>query len=359
MIQNNYCVIMAGGAGSRFWPLSTNECPKQFLDPMGTGKSFIRNTFERFLTTVPIANFIVVTSAIYKDKILEHIPELTESQVLLEPVRRNTAPCILYATKRIEAMCPNANIVVAPSDHIVTNEIQFVQVVKEGLEFVANSDKLLTIGIKPSRPETGYGYIQIDPESRENGINKVKTFTEKPNKELAQVFVDSGEFLWNSGIFIWSVKAIENAFKEFLPELHSQFNTEKQIFNTADEQKFIDQIYPECNNISIDYGIMEKTQNVYVRAADFGWSDVGTWGSVFTLMQKNELGNATIGNALEYNCKDTIIRMPEGQVAIVDGLEGYLVVQQGPNLIICKQENEQCIKNWVEDVKFKFGEQYT
>ena len=350
---------MAGGTGSRFWPLSTNDCPKQFLDPMGTGKSFLQSTFERFLPIIPQENFIIVTSAAYKDKILEHLPELSEHQILLEPLRRNTAPCILYAVKRIEAITPDANIVVAPSDHIVLNQVEFLEVIKEGLDFVDNSPNLLTIGIKPNRPETGYGYIQFDVEQTGNKINSVKTFTEKPDKELAQVFIDSGEFLWNSGIFLWSLKAIDTAFRQHLPELYQQFNEGKDLFNTSEEQSFINNIYPECSNISIDYGIMEKSETVYVRAANFGWSDVGTWGSVFTHMQKDENQNAVVGEAITSNCTNTVVHIPKGRIAVVDGLDGYLIVQQGPNLLVCKQENEQAIRNWVDEVKYKFGEKYT
>lgn len=349
---------MAGGVGSRFWPLSTNACPKQFLDPIGIGKSFIRSTFERFQNILPVQNFLVVTSDIYRDKVLEHIPELDPSQILLEPVRRNTAPCIAYATYRIAKQNPAANIVVAPSDHLITNELQFQEIIQDGLNFVNQSDNLLTIGIKPSRPETGYGYIQFDPQVKVQNINKVKTFTEKPNLDLALAFVNSGEFLWNSGIFLWSVSGITKAFEELLPDIAAQFAEGAPHYGTPTEQQFINSLYPECRNISIDYGIMEKSSTVYVRAGDFGWSDIGTWGSLYNHAPHNPDGNVVSGQVLTYNTKNTIVNIPDGHAAIIDGLEGYMVVSRGRNLLICKLENEQSIRNWVEDLRLQFGQDY-
>lgn len=357
-MKNNYCVIMAGGVGSRFWPLSTTECPKQFLDPMGLGKSFLRLTFERFLPVIPVKNFLVVTSAAYKEKVLEHLPELNESQILLEPFRRNTAPCVEYAMCRIEKENPNACVVVAPSDHMITNEAQFLQIINDGFEFVKNSYNLLTIGIKPNRPETGYGYIQFEANNVPGSITKVKTFTEKPKLELAKVFYESGEFLWNAGIFIWSIQGIQAAFKEFLPEVHTHFIAGMGVYNTPQEQAFIDDLYPNCENISIDYGVMEKSKCVYVKAGDFGWCDIGTWGSLYTNVVKDDNGNATLGQVLTYDTKNTVVNIPSGKVAIVEGLDGYLVVEKGQSLLICKRENEQSIKNWVDDVKYKFSEEY-
>lgn len=349
---------MAGGVGSRFWPLSTPDCPKQFLDPMGLGKSFLRMTFERMLPIVPVENFLVVTSAVYKEKVLEHIPELDQKQVLLEPVRRNTAPCIEFAMCRIAKINPNASVVVAPSDHMISNEAEFQRIVNEELEFVAQNDCLLTIGVKPSRPETGYGYIQKDTDNAIGNINKVKTFTEKPNAELAKVFVESGEFLWNSGIFVWSVKAIQSAFEQYMPDMYNHFAEGADMFGTDAEQFFIDSLYPSCDNISIDYGIMEKASNVYVRGGNFGWSDIGTWGSLYSQMEKDENGNATVGNVLQYDTKNTVVNISKDKIAIVDGLDGYLVVEKGRSLLICRLENEQAIKNWVNDVKYKFAREY-
>lgn len=358
-MNNNYCIIMAGGIGSRFWPLSRQAMPKQFLDILGTGKSFIRSTFERFSPIVPTSNFLVVTSDIYRDLVLEHLPELTPEQVLCEPLRRNTAPCIAYAAYRILKQCPTANLVVTPSDHLVTNECEFQRIIREGLAFVDSNDKLLTIGIKPSRPETGYGYIQIDSENGEGEFNRVKTFTEKPNLELAKAFVDSGEFFWNAGIFVWSVGGIINALQKYLPELNSQFADGIDKIGTSGEQEFINNLYANCTSISIDYGIMEKADNVYVRSADFGWSDIGTWGSLYTHAGKDENQNAKIqGKTLLYNTKNTIINVSPEKVVVIEGLDGYMVVETESNLLICKIENEQSIRNYVEDVKYTFGEEY-
>lgn len=294
--KNTYCVIMAGGIGSRFWPLSKNRMPKQFLDVLGTGKSFIRSTFERFRPLVPVENFLVVTSESYKELVLSHLPELRPEQVLAEPVRRNTAPCIAYAARRIAAENPEADMVVTPADHLITGEAEFQRIVREGLGFVSGSDKLMTIGIKPSRPETGYGYIQVDasPRSETAGteICKVKTFTEKPNVEMARVFVESGEFFWNSGIFVWSVAGILRALGTYLPEIDAAFAGGREKYGTPQEQAFVDAVYPACDNISIDYGVMEKSPEVYVRCGDFGWSDIGTWGSLYQHAVRDENGNA-------------------------------------------------------------------
>lgn len=359
--DNNYCVIMAGGVGSRFWPLSKTKCPKQFLDILGTGKSFIRSTFERFLPLIPAENFLVVTSDIYRDLVLEHLPELRADQVLCEPVRRNTAPCIAYASYRIKAMNPKANIIVTPSDHLILNEVEFRNIVSQGIEFVSKSTNLLTIGIKPSRPETGYGYIQVDTQGHSGmkSICKVRTFTEKPNLEMAKVFMDSGEFFWNSGIFIWSVTGIVQALNRYLPEVSEHFASGQDVYGTPAEQAFIDELYPRCENISIDYGVMEKADNVYVRCGDFGWSDIGTWGSLYQHATKDCEGNAvTSGDVLTYNTKNSIISLPAGRVAVVEGLDGYLVAEKDGTLLICKLEGEQNIRNYVEDVRYKFSEDY-
>lgn len=362
--QQNYCVIMAGGIGSRFWPLSRNRMPKQFLDILGTGKSFIRSTFERFVPIVPAGNFLVVTSEQYKSLVLEHLPELRPDQVLTEPVRRNTAPCIAYAASRIAAADPEANMVVSPSDHLITGEADFQSVVREGLDFVAGTDKLLTIGIKPSRPETGYGYIQVDTAGGSEGgggaIGKVKTFTEKPNLEMARIFVESGEFFWNSGIFVWSVSGILKAMRTYLPEVEAAFAAGRDRYGTSAEQPFVDSIYPACENISVDYGVMEKSPDVYVRCGDFGWSDIGTWGSLYQHAVRDGQGNAVGGGGevLTYGTSGTVIHVPAGKIAVVEGLEDYLVVERDDALLICRRENEQHIRNYVEDVKYRFGEEF-
>ena len=284
-MENNYCIIMAGGVGSRFWPFSRNNRPKQFLDFFGTERSLLQMTFDRFRHLMPAENILIVSNVIYKDLILEQLPEIKPSQVLLEPNRRNTAPCIAYAVNRIKAMTDKANIVVAPSDHLIMKEADFLETIKVGLDFIEKNDNLLTLGMKPSRPETGYGYIQID--EGDTALRKVKTFTEKPNAELAQIFYETGEFFWNSGIFLWNLQTIDKAFQTLLPEVAVKFNAGKDVFNTDAEQAFIDKMYPSCANISIDYGIMEKAENVYVLCSEFGWTDLGTWGSLYEMSPKD------------------------------------------------------------------------
>lgn len=358
MNNNNFCVIMAGGVGSRFWPLSTAKHPKQFLDVLGCGKSLIRLTFERLLAIAPQENFYVVTNKTYKDLVLQELPELTEEQVLLEPARRNTAPCIQYANYEIKKRNEDARIIVAPSDHIILNEAEFTRTVNEGMDFVSQNDALLTLGIKPSRPDTGYGYIQANFEEAAEGfegINKVKVFTEKPEYDTAKFFVESGEFFWNAGIFIWSLKTIEEAFKQHLTSVYDLFNAETNLAPA----EFIEKTYAECPNISIDYGVMEKAQNVYVFQSDFGWSDLGTWGSLFSNTDHDESNNSMIeGKLLTYDTSDSIIRVPKDKLAVVQGLEGYIVVDSGESLLICKKEDEQKIRQFVNDIKLQFGEEY-
>ena len=351
-MKQNYCIIMAGGIGSRFWPLSKDNYPKQFLDILGTGKSFIRSTFDRFLPIVPAENFLVVTNAAYKDLVLEHLPQIKAEQVLCEPMRRNTAPCIAYATYHIMAECSNANIVVTPADHLITNEVEFQNIISKGFDFVSSdeqSDSLLTIGIRPSRPETGYGYIQVDDRSTaEIGkVVKVKSFTEKPNHEKAVQFLSEGNYFWNSGIFIWSLKGIKNAFDTYLPEIVSVFDQGKETFGTEHEQTFINNKFADCPNISIDYGVMEKSPNTYTIPADFGWSDIGTWGSLFTHAAKDDDNNACSGKAVLVDTTNTIVNIQEGTEAVVQGLENYLVAYRDNSLLICKLHDEQKIKEWI------------
>jgi len=358
MNENNFCVIMAGGVGSRFWPLSTTNCPKQFLDVLGCGKSLIRLTFERLLAIAPKENFYVVTNKIYKDLVLEQLPELTPEQVLLEPARRNTAPCIQYANYEIKKRNEDARIIVAPSDHIILKETEFVDTVLKGMDFASNNEALLTLGIKPSRPDTGYGYIQANFDQGVDGfegINKVKLFTEKPEFDTAKFFFESGEFFWNAGIFIWSLKTIDQAFKEHLPNVYELFNAESDL----PENEFIEKTYSECPNISIDYGVMEKAKNVYVYQSDFGWSDLGTWGSLYSNTELDKDANSLIeGKVLTYNTSNSIIRVPKGKLAVVHGLEDFIVVDSGESLLICKKEDEQEIRKFVNDIKLEFGEEY-
>lgn len=376
MTENNYCVIMAGGVGSRFWPFSRNKKPKQFLDFFGTGRSLLQMTIDRFRPIVPIENILIVTNVLYRDLVLEQIPDLKAEQVLCEPARRNTAPCIAYAAARIKAMEAmrqkgerrKARIVVAPSDHLILQEETFRQTIQQGFDFIENNDALLTLGMKPTRPETGYGYIQMGesigrPDGLRDaslmdmgeGICKVKAFTEKPNLELAKVFLESGDFLWNSGIFIWSLDSILNAFHAYLPEMANKFAEGEKVMGTADEDAFIQQIFPTCPSISIDYGVMEKAKNVHVIPSDFGWSDLGTWGSLYELSDKDENENVTLhSDATYYDSHGNIVTLPKGHLAVVQGLEDCIVAESDGVLLICKRDAEQQIRQFFMDAEVKF-----
>lgn len=382
MNKNNYCVIMAGGVGSRFWPFSRNHKPKQFLDFFGTGRSLLQMTIDRFRPIVPIENILIVTNVLYRDQVLEQIPDLKAEQVLCEPARRNTAPCIAYAAARIKAMeairqkgeRQKARIVVAPSDHLILQEETFRQTIQQGFDFIDKNDALLTLGMKPTRPETGYGYIQMGEDARKascslenareascsleakgEGICKVKAFTEKPNLELAKVFLESGDFLWNSGIFIWSLDSILNAFHAYLPEMANKFAEGENVMGTPEEDAFIQTMFPTCPNISIDYGVMEKAQNVYVIPSDFGWSDLGTWGSLYDLSDKDENENVTLhSDATYYDSHGNIVTLPKGHLAVVQGLEDCIVAESDGVLLICKRDAEQQIRQFFMDAEVKF-----
>jgi mannose-1-phosphate guanylyltransferase len=354
MNKNNYAVIMAGGIGSRFWPMSKVTFPKQFLDILGTGETLIQQTFNRLQRVCPKENILIVTNKNYKDLCLEQLPNVIESNILCEPAIRNTAPCVAYAAFKIQSMNENANMIIAASDHIILKEDEFVRVANDCLEVVAKNDILLTLGIAPSRPDTGYGYIQFTTEKLDNHqrIRKVKTFTEKPNQELALNFLDSGDFLWNSGMFVWSAKSITLAFRKQLRDMYDVFEQGKQFYNTSKETEFIDRIFPGCKNISIDYGIMEKSENVYVYPTDLGWSDLGTWGSLYAHLDLDENRNAVQGNkVMLYDSADNIIKVPNDKVVVMQGMNGYIVVENEGILLICKKENEQQIKEFVADVK--------
>jgi mannose-1-phosphate guanylyltransferase len=357
-MEQNYCIIMAGGVGSRFWPFSRNDRPKQFLDFFGTGRSLLQMTYDRLRKLVPAENILIVSNVIYKELILEQLPEIKANQVLLEPNRRNTAPCIAYAVNRIKAITPKANIIVAPSDHLIMKENDFLDTIKVGFDFVEKNNCLLTLGIKPSRPETGYGYIQID--EGETSLRRVKTFTEKPNAELAQIFFETGEFFWNSGIFLWNLQTIDKAFDELLPEVANKFNAGKPFFNTDKEQEFIDEMYPSCPNISIDYGIMEKASNVHVLCSDFGWTDLGTWGSLYEMSPKDEHDNVTLKcKTVFYESEENIVALPSNKLAVIQDLKGYIVAESDNVLLICKLEEEQKIRQFVNDINVKFDGKYS
>lgn len=361
-MKNNFCIIMAGGIGSRFWPMSKSSRPKQFLDILGTGRTFIQMTYDRFKKVCPAENFYVVTSVDYKDLVLEQLPELSEEQVLLEPLRRNTAPCVAYASYKIKSINPEANIIVAPSDHIILKGDEFIAEIQKGIDFAANNDVLVTLGITPSRPETGYGYIQVDGKSKYKDFDnlfKVKTFTEKPDLEMAEIFVSSGEFFWNSGIFIWSLKSILTAFDRYLDGVSSLFRKGEKLYGTNDEVHFINKTYSECQNISLDYGIMEKAENVHVLCADFGWSDLGTWGSLYENSSKDEFNNSIKGgDVFIYQTENCIVNMPPDKIVVLQGLNGYIVVESDNTLLICKKDDEQQIRQFVSDVKMVKGTEF-
>ncbi len=363
MNKDYYCIIMAGGIGSRFWPLSRARYPKQFIDILGVGKTLLQQTYERFNRLIPADNILIVGNEEYKELISEQLPKLPEENILLEPSRRNTAPCIDYANFRILKQNPDAKIIVAPSDHLILKEDAFLECVKQGMDFVANNDALLTLGIKPNRPETGYGYIQAVQRSVKGygsiNLKKVKTFTEKPDVDLAKVFLESGEFVWNAGIFFWSLTSIMNAFDELLPEVHNLFKEGLNVYGTGKEKSFIRNAYEGCKNISIDYGIMENAENVYVLTSDFGWSDLGTWGSLYEQMPKDKNKNVVSAkHAFLYESSGSIVNVPEDKLVLIHGLEDYIVVESDNVLLICKKEDEQRIKLFVNDIRAELGERF-
>ena len=352
-MKNNYVVIMAGGIGSRFWPYSRDKFPKQFLDVLGTGQSLLRMTFERFLHVCPAENIYVVTSKNYENLVKEQLPELSPDQVLLEPYRRNTAPCVAYASYKIRKQNPDAVTVVTPSDHAIFKEDVFISAIKNVMEQAANSDKLITLGIKPTRPETGYGYIQYLPGGE--SLKKVKTFTEKPAHELAVKFYESGEFLWNAGIFIWNVNSIVKSFENFLPDMAEVFEEGIVNYYTDQERYFVNQAYAQCKNISIDYGIMEKSQNVYVELGEFAWSDLGSWGSLHEIREKDTDHNVVDANALIYDSENCVVMGPQDKLIVVQGLKNYLIAQYDNVVVICDKDNEKQFRTFVADAKDKKG----
>lgn len=361
-MDNRYVIIMAGGIGSRFWPLSRKEKPKQFLDILGTGETLIQQTFRRFKKNCPAKNIYVVTSEEHKNLVVEQLG-IAPSNVLAEPFRRNTAPCLAYGTFRILKENPDAIITVTPSDHLIMKEEIFTQVIRESMDFVeTNHEALLTLGIQPDKPETGYGYIQADIKKQVKGFDnlmKVKTFTEKPDIELARKFLQSGDFFWNSGIFTWHVNSIIAAFKKYLPDLYYAFEEGKEVFGTEKENSFIRSTYTACKSISIDYGIMEKADNVYVMRTEIGWSDLGTWSSMYEHSSLDKKGNSVIrGNVFSYDNRGNIFNISEKKVAVIQGLKDYIVVETDDVLLIVKKEEEQNIKNFLEDVRKDSGEKF-
>ena len=350
---------MGGGIGTRFWPFSRETRPKQFLDFFGVGRSLLQMTVDRFEKVIPLENIYIVTNKRYADLVKEQLPLLKENQILLEPTRRNTAPCIAYASYHIKACNPKANIVVTPSDHLILKEDKFIADVQKGLEFVEKHAALVTFGIIPNRPETGYGYIQSSDITIDE-FTKVKTFTEKPNEELANIFLASGEFFWNSGMFFWNVDTILEAIRKFLPEISARFDIGMKSFNSPDEKRFIETNFSYCPKISIDYGIMEKADNVYMLGVDFGWADLGTWGSIFDVADKSESNNAVLKTqSLLYEAENNIIALDNpGRLVVVQGLNDYIIAESGNVLMICKKKDEDRIKQYMADAYIKYGDKF-
>ncbi len=360
--KDNYCVIMAGGIGSRFWPMSRTDRPKQFLDVMGFGESLLQMTYHRFEKICPKDNIYIVTSELYRNIVIEQLDGIREDRILCEPARRNTAPCITYANFRILKDNPNANIIVAPSDHLILKEDIFLSIIQKALKVAKENDILITLGIRPSYPNTGYGYIQFDnTDGLKSDIEfkKVKLFTEKPNKEMAQMFIDSGDFLWNAGIFVWSLHSINKALNDLLPEIYNAFSQGKDLMGTDKEIEFINETYTSCQSISIDYGVMEKASNVYVMPSDFGWSDVGTWKALYEVRGKDDNGNSTIGkNVMTYSSTNNVITIDDNKLAVIQGLDDYIVVDSKNVLLICKKDEEQRVKQFLTDVEVQKGKEY-
>ncbi len=350
---------MAGGIGSRFWPISRTNYPKQFLDILNTGRTLIQATYDRFAKFIPVENIFVVTSEQYKDIITKQLTEIPEENILYEPSRKNTAPCIAYISHKLLRLNANANLICAPADHLIFDDEGFRKVCTDALHFTSHIKALLTLGIKPTNPNTGYGYIQFDQHAVSENIYKVKTFTEKPDHELAKTFMTSGDFLWNAGIFVWQIKNIIKAFEKYLPEIHEVFEAEKIHFNTKKEKEAIDRIYPQCVNISIDYGIMEKADNVYVMPASFGWSDLGSWASAYDNLEKDYLGNAVAGNnVIVIDATNNVVHADNKKLVLLQGLDDFVVVDTKDVLLICKKEKEQEIKEYVAEIKRNKGDKY-
>ena len=347
---NNHLVIMAGGIGSRFWPMSTAEKPKQFIDVLGVGRSLMQLTYDRFKGITKPENVWVVTNKKYVNLVHEQLPEIPRENILSEPCRRNTAPCIAYVSWRIKKNDPKANIVVTPSDHIVTNEAEFRRVIVNSLKFTSETDAIVTLGMKPTRPETGYGYIQADlsvPSVRNKEMFRVDQFREKPDLETAKRYISQNNFFWNAGIFIWNVSTIVNAFRIYQPGIARIFEGVMNVFGTPEEQAAIDKVYPECEGISVDYAIMEKAEEIFVCPSDFGWSDLGTWGSLHVQLQHDLYGNAVIGNNVQlFDSKNCIVHTADERKVVVQGLDGYIVAEKDGTLLICKLADEQRIKQF-------------
>ena len=359
MNNHNYVAIMAGGIGSRFWPMSRTSYPKQFLDILHTGRTLIQQTFDRYCKIVPPENIFIVTSQEYTSIVKKQLPQLNEENILSEPSRKNTAPCIAYVSFKLFQKDPESNLIIAPADHLILEPDEFVKAADKALNFVSHINALVTLGIKPTYPNTGYGYIQHDSLQAAEDVFKVKTFTEKPNRDLAKTFIASGDFLWNAGIFFWKTKNILTAFEKHLPEIYDVFAAERDNFNTEREVAAIEQVYPQCTNISIDFGVLEKADNVYVIPASFGWSDLGTWNSAWESMNKDYLGNAVAGKkVMVMDATKCMVHVPDNKLVVLQGLDDFIVVDTKDVLLICKKDKEQEIKEYVADIKRNMGDKF-
>jgi len=358
-VYNNYVAILAGGIGSRFWPESRTRYPKQFLDLLGTGKSMLQWTVGRFRDICPKENIFIVTHSSYINLVKEHLPDLPAANIVAEPSRKNTGPAAAYIASKIYKLNSKANLIISPADHLIMDERAFERNVFTALDFVAHHDALLTLGIRPTRPDTGYGYIQYGLEEVSNQVHRVKTFTEKPNLELARTFLKSGDFLWNSGIFVWNVKVFLDALATFLPEIHEVFALADDILNTEEEAVGMEKIYMQCTTVSLDYGIMEKAQNVYVIPSNFGWSDLGTWESIYEFSEKDYLDNAVYGkHIIVVDASGCIIKAPDDKLVLLQGLDNFIVIDTKDALLICERSKEQQIKDYLIEVKRNKGEQF-
>ncbi|MBM3443313.1 MAG: mannose-1-phosphate guanylyltransferase [Bacteroidetes bacterium] len=359
MNKNQYVAIMAGGIGSRFWPMSRSSCPKQFLDILGTGKTLIQSTFDRFAGFIPPENIFIVTSEEYRGIVIGQLPQVRPENILCEPSRKNTAPCIAYISYKLAKTNLNGCLICAPADHLILDETSFRKVCLEAMDFVGKHKALVTLGIKPSHPNTGYGYIQYDQQPVSDNVYQVKTFTEKPTLELAKTFMQSGEFLWNAGIFAWQVRNIVEAFSKHMPEMAELFEAEKSLLNTPEEKEAIERIYPQCLSISIDYGIMEKADNVYIIPSAFGWSDLGAWNSAYQNMERDYLDNAAKGkNIMIIDGTRCMVQAPDDKLVLLQGLDDFIIVDTRDVLLICRKDKEQEIKEYVAEVKRNKGDRF-
>jgi mannose-1-phosphate guanylyltransferase len=359
MNNHQYVAIMAGGIGSRFWPMSRNRLPKQFLDVLNTGQTLLQSTFQRFASFIPVTNIFIITFEEYAPLVLQQLPDLPEENILKEPSRKNTAPCVAYMAFKLLKRDPLATFIVSPSDHLVLDQAGFAAICQQAMRFAEQYQAMVTLGITPTYPNTGYGYIQYEPEAVEENVYRVKTFTEKPNLELAKAFLASGDFLWNAGIFVWQAGTVLKAFEEHLGEMYEVFAAEKDRFDTPEEYAALENIYPQCTNISIDYGIMEKARNVHIIPASIGWSDLGTWTSAYENMDKDYLGNAVSGkHVMVIDATRNMVHVPNNKLVVLQGLDDFVVVDTHDVLLICKKDKEQEIKDYMAEVKRNKGDKY-